>query len=64
MDRVLSNNEPRNGVHGTDPMNLHSPVTFLSTELTYRFARIETEVAVFTTLVRLHLQLKSVGEMV
>ena len=47
------NNEPRNGLHGTGPLNLHSPATFLSTKLIYRFARIETDVEVFATLARL-----------
>ena len=53
MDKVLANNKPRNGLHGTGPLNLHSPAMFLSTELICRFARIETDVEVFITLARL-----------
>ena len=53
VDGVLVNNERRNGQHGTGPLNLHSPATFLSTELICRFVRIETDVELFTTLARI-----------
>ena len=46
-------NERRNGLHGTGSLNLHSPATFRSTELICRFARIETDVELFTTPARL-----------
>ena len=53
LDKVLVNNEPRNGLHGTGLLSLHSPAMFHSTELICRFARIETDVEVFTTLAHL-----------
>ena len=47
------NNERRNGLHETGPLNLHSLATFLFTELICRFVQIETDVELFTTLARL-----------
>ena len=52
-EQSAGNNERRNGLHETGPLNLHSSSTFLSTELICRFSRIETDVKLFTTLVRL-----------
>ena len=46
-------NERKNGLHGTGPLKLHSSATLLSTELICKFARIETDVELFTTLARL-----------
>ena len=47
MNKVMVNIEPKNGLHGTGPLNLHSPVTFPSTELICRVAQIETDAEVF-----------------